>query len=187
MSCEFDAPNNFITTVLSPSALGLLQAQSSQFAYLRVLRDRMYRCEQSLELPCLIDGAGLNRGQMSEYAEAVGSWVSATEQVVNFVYQQSINGTSSNCWISSTDCSDASLRCWHWRRLSIYRSNIWKCIRTVPLECNVTMSLNICRQCKLHTLPEICRSFSSIPNKCSLTQKLRQCTLHIELSNRECL
>ena len=106
--CEFDAPNNLVTTELPRSAL--LQYQQPQFAYITTLRDRMDGCEQILNLPCLIDGASFNRGQMSRYAAAEGSWVSASGQVVNFVYQQSINGTSSNCWIYPTDCRDESLR-----------------------------------------------------------------------------
>ena len=106
--CDFDAPNNLVTTELSPSAL--TQDQQPQFTYITALRDRMDGCEQILNLPCLIDGASLNRGQMSGYAKAEGSWVSASGQVLNFVYQQSINGTSSNCWIYPIDCRDASLR-----------------------------------------------------------------------------
>ena len=106
--CEFDEPNNFVTTVLSPSALK--QAQNSQHADITVLRDRMNGCEQSLDLPCLIHGASSNRRQESGYAQAEGSWVSADGQLVNFVYQQSINDHSSNCWIYLADCGDASLR-----------------------------------------------------------------------------
>ena len=106
--CEFDAANSLVTTELSPSVL--TQNQQPQFTYITALRDRMDGCQQILKLPCLIDGASLNRGQMSGYAEAEGSWVSPTGQVVNFIYQQSINGTSSNCWIYPTDCTDASLR-----------------------------------------------------------------------------
>ena len=100
--------NNFVTTVFLPATL--TENEQPQFSHMLALRDRMDGCEQSLELPCLINGASLNRGQMSGYAQAEGSWVSATGQVVNFVYQQSINGTSSNCWIYPTDCKDASLR-----------------------------------------------------------------------------
>ena len=113
--CEFDAPNDFVTTTLSPTLS--MQIRQSQFAYMSVLGNRMDGCEQSLEPPCLIDGATLNRGQMSGYAQAEGSWVSAAGQVVNFVYQQSINGTSSNCWIYPKDCRDSFTRYCRWRRI----------------------------------------------------------------------
>ena len=102
MSCEFDTNNNFVTTIFEQEQL--LATDTTMVEYIALVRDDMDRCEQFLDLPCLVNGMGVNQGQLSGYSYAEGHWIGVDGETVNFVYQNSINGTLSSCWMYPGDC-----------------------------------------------------------------------------------